>query len=496
MFNSIAPIKPAGNQKIRSAQLRLAGLALLLLLSMSCNFVTQAILPATPTLTSSPTPKASLTPRPTLTAVPSLTPTPAATLLSEGLYIPQGCQGTPVATISPEKVNPLPTAQLAPDLEIPKELQLRVFEQLTGTISQVYLYPDYNGVDWAGLVSKARAKIKVGLSTADFYTEMTDLVQALGDEHSSFQSPAVVQVLDKELSGQSDFVGIGVQFETLLEKKSIAILAVFPDSPAEHAGLKPHDVILAVDGKSVIENGKAAVWRVRGTPCSAAVLTVQSPGQSPRDVLLVRYRITSALPVEARLVTTQDGSRIGYIFLPSFFDETIPAQVRKALEDFGKLDGLIIDNRINTGGSSDVVVPILSFFTHGNLGATVSRTERSELVVKADPINNSQDVPMVVLVGEGTVSFGEIFSGILQDIGRAKVAGKTSLGNVEILSQFSFADRSRAWIAQNRFDPKVSHANWEKDGIIPDLPGYAEWDTFTFATDPGVAAALKLLGHK
>ena len=490
MFNRIAQDQSARQQKFHSAPVRLAGLVVLVLLSLSCNFVMQAFQPPTPTPTITPSPL------PTLTATSTVTPLPSATPLSADLYIPSSCQGIPAATISPENINPVPTPQLDPNPVISKDVQLRVFDQLTGTIKRVYLYPDFNGIDWAGLVSKTRSSVKAGLSTEEFYTEMGKLVTALGDEHSSYQSPSDVAQLDAELSGHSDFVGVGIMFDPIPDKKRIAILAVFPDSPAEHAGLKAHDSILKVDGMPVIENGLVSIWRVRGPQCSAAVLTVQSPGGNPREVMLIRNRITSAVAVDARLVNTQNGSRIGYIFLPSFFDETIPGQVRKALEDFGQLDGLIIDNRQNTGGSSGVVEPILSFFTHGNLGSMVSRSRKDPLVVRAAPINNSQDVPLVVLVGEGTVSFGEIFSGILQDIGRAKIAGQTSLGNVEILNQYLFTDGSRAWIAEERFDPPVSHANWEKDGIRTDLDGYADWDTYTFETDPGIAAALQLLGQK
>ena len=490
MFNRIAQDQSARQQKFHSAPVRLAGLVVLVLLSLSCNFVMQAFQPPTPTPTITPSPL------PTLTATSTVTPLPSATPLSADLYIPSSCQGIPAATISPENINPVPTPQLDPNPVISKDVQLRVFDQLTGTIKRVYLYPDFNGIDWAGLVSKTRSSVKAGLSTEEFYTEMGKLVTALGDEHSSYQSPSDVAQLDAELSGHSDFVGVGIMFDPIPDKKRIAILAVFPDSPAEHAGLKAHDSILKVDGMPVIENGLVSIWRVRGPQCSAAVLTVQSPGGNPREVMLIRNRITSAVAVDARLVNTQNGSRIGYIFLPSFFDETIPGQVRKALEDFGQLDGLIIDNRQNTGGSSGVVEPILSFFTHGNLGSMVSRSGKNPLAVRADPINNSQDVPLVVLVGEGTVSFGEIFSGILQDIGRAKIAGQTSLGNVEILNQYLFTDGSRAWIAEERFDPPVSHANWEKDGIRTDLDGYADWDTYTFETDPGIAAALQLLGQK
>jgi carboxyl-terminal processing protease len=250
-----------------------------------------------------------------------------------------------------------------------------------------------------------------------------------------------------------------------------------------------------VDGVPIVENGVPHTERVRGPECSAVVLTVQSPGGSTHDVTFIRSRITAPLPIYARLVPTSDGSRVGYIFLPTFFDETIKEQVRKALEDFGSLDGLILDNRMNSGGSSDVMEPILSHFASGTVGNFVSRQDKRPLEITPDPINNSQTVPLVVLVGEDTVSFGEIFSGILQDIGRAKVVGQTTLGNVETLHGYNFNDGSRAWIAEERFDPINSHANWEQQGIIPDVQAYADWDTFTFETDPSIVAALKILGH-
>ena len=137
----------------------------------------------------------------------------------------------------------------------------------------------------------------------------------------------------------------------------------------------------------------------------------------------------------------------------------------------------------------------MSFFTKGRVGGFVTRKETIPMNITADPIHNSQEVPLVVLVGEGTVSYGEIFAGILQDIGRAKVIGQTTLGNVEVLLAHSFKDGSRAWIAEERFDPPVSHANWEKDGIQPDIQAYADWETFTFDTDPAIVAALKNFGH-
>ena len=140
--------------------------------------------------------------------------------------------------------------------------------------------------------------------------------------------------------------------------------------------------------------------------------------------------------------------------------------------------------------------PILSYFTDGVVGHFVSRTEARPLQASADPISNSQTVPIVVLVGTDTVSFGEIFSGVLQDIGRAKVVGQTTLGNVEILHGHNLSDGSLLWLAEERFVPLNSQADWEKTGIVPDVQASADWDTFTFETDPSVAAAVILLGHQ
>ncbi len=481
------------------ASIKRITLAALLLFCMSCSLV--ARVPATPTVTFVPTLVLSETAAPTATATlaPNATPTVSPTPTEAGLaplYEPPPCQGKPVATSSPTLAAGQPTPGLQANPPISKDEQIKVFEALVARITEIYLYPNFNGLDWPGLVAQYRAKVQGGLDTEAFYTEMEKLVFTLNDDHSNFESPVMVTESNAALSGVTDFVGVGVRVNPASNQARASILAVFPDSPAEHSGLKPHDSILFVDGLPIVEKGIVHTERVRGPECSAVVLTIQSPGGQPRQVLLIRFRITSALPINAQLVPTKDGSRIGYIFLPTFYDDTIPGQVKQALEDFGSLDALILDNRMNSGGASNVVEPILSHFTSGTLGNFVSRKSTRPFTITADPVNNSQTVPLVVLVGPDTVSFGEIFSGILQDQGRAKIVGQTTMGNVETLHGYSFADGSRAWIAEERFDPIHSHAIWEKNGVKPDVVAYADWDAFTFENDPSIAAALKLLGHR
>lgn len=445
---------------------------------LACNFVSQMVFPPTPT------------PIPTVTLTATASPTPTAIPLVPA-YVPPECAAIPLATIAPDLA-----IQTTPDIEI-KEVstneQLRILDDLGDIVADIYVYPDYNGRDWNDILARYRARIGAGLDTQSFYREMSSMIEELGDEHSFFLSPVEVAESQAELRGDIEFVGVGIYGSQDDERDRIVVISTFPGSPAEQAGIKHHDSILLVDGAPIQDE---AMSRMRGPSCSAVVLTVQSPGEAPRDVVLVRYAIQGNVPIQARLVPTSDGSRIGYIFIPSFFDETLPGQIENALNQFGPLDGLILDVRMNGGGSSSVAYPILEFFVNGRLGEFVSRHEARPLELRANQVQNSQTVPLVVMVSADTVSFGEIFAGVLRDAGRARIVGETSLGNVEVLHGYDFEDGSQIWLAAETFDSAFSDTDWEETGIVPDVQAFAEWDTFYFETDPSLAAAINLLGHQ
>jgi len=100
---------------------------------------------------------------------------------------------------------------------------------------------------------------------------------------------------------------------------------------------------------------------------------------------------------------------------------------------------------------------------------------------------------LVVLVGQDTVSYGEILSGLLQS-DRATVMGTTSLGDVETQWPYTFDDDSRVWLSHELFQPPGMPVGiWEETGIIPDVPAPSRWDLFSEATDPGLAAAVEWL---
>jgi carboxyl-terminal processing protease len=407
--------------------------------------------------------------------------------------VPADCaHNSPQAVPATSQPSPTPSA----NRPISTPVQLHVIDQLVEVVNRLYLYPDFNGADWPGIALSYRHQIEAGVDTETFYADMQKLVTALGDEHSSFESPAQVAQTNAALAGTPDYVGIGVVAVPLLDTGHETILSVRPDSTAAHNGLKPHDTILAVDGKPVIDKGVAHNELIRGPRCSSAVFTMQTPGKASRKITMIRDLVTTGLSVDARLVPTRDGSRIGYIFLPTFLDETIQGKVKQALEDFGTLDGLVLDDRMNPGGSSIALDPTLSYFTSGTLGHFLGRNSDRPYRLSAHPVGDSERVPLVVMVGKYTVSYGEIFAGILKDVGRGRLVGETTLGNVERLRSATFEDGSLVWLAEERFDPAVSHADWEKTGIVPDVNAVASWDMFTFETDPGLAASLKLLGHQ
>jgi C-terminal peptidase prc len=386
--------------------------------------------------------------------------------------------------------------QATPDIqieEISQVEQLNIFRQLGEVVEAVYVYPDYNGKDWNEIKARYHSRIESGLDTSSFYNEMSAMIEELGDEHSFFLSPEAVAESEAELRGDIEFVGVGIYGQPDFDRQRLIVVSTFPGSPAEYGGIQHHDSILLVDGQTVDEDFSD---RLRGPQCSAVVLTVQSPGEAPRDVMLVRYAIQGNVPIDARLVSTVDGSKIGYIFIPSFFDETLPGQIENALNQFGPLDGLILDLRMNGGGSSSVAYPILEYFIGGRLGEFVSRDSSRVLEIDANEIQNSQSVPLIVMVSQDTASFGEIFAGVLQDAGRAQIVGETSLGNVEVLHGYDFEDGSQVWIAAETFASAFSDTNWEETGIVPDVHAFAEWDTFYFETDPSIAAAIGLLGHQ
>jgi carboxyl-terminal processing protease len=447
---------------------------------LACRTFIPSITP-TPTLPTpiiDPTIEYTPTPLPTYTPVPSFTFTP----------VPPSLTPTPTSTSTPTYTS------------VPLYTQLRIFQSLWSIVNDTYVYPDFNGLDWNAIHLEYRQKISGGLTNQDFYQAINDLISRLGDDHSFFLDPQQVAEQEAEFQGDYDYVGIGVMVSAVPERQHAVILSVFPNSPAEAAGLLPRDSLISVDGTPILDEKGYLRDIVRGPEGTSINVSVQTPGEDARELQITRHRITGDYPVLHSVITTPDGKRIGYIFLITFMDSTVDDQVAQALQEMTAdtpLDGLILDNRLNDGGSSTVLEPMLGYFAGGNLGYFIKHSEQFPLQIKVNDINGSTQLPLVVLVGSGTASFGEIFAGILQDIGRAYVIGTTTDGNVEILWGYDFEDGSQLWLANETFRP-LNHPeqDWEKSGIIPDLTIAGEFDEYSLNNDPSVTAALKYLSNQ
>jgi carboxyl-terminal processing protease len=463
------------NSKIRS----------LVLLSMSfLLFACQAMIPTASSNPVDNTVAKNPLVKPTSTVQPTLAPQPTDTFTA----LPPSLTPTQVVTTTPS-----PT-------QITLSTQLSIFEDLWSIVNDTYVYPDFNGLDWDAIHEEYRQKIEIGLTNEEFYLELSQLITSLGDDHSFFLEPQQVAEQEAEYQGKHDYVGIGVMVSSVPERNRAVILSVFDGGSAEAAGIKPRDSILSVDGIPILDENGFLQDIVRGPEGTSITISVKSPGEEPRELILTRHRITGDYPLFYQVITTPHGGRFGYILLVTFEDSTVDEKLAAALQDLatdGPLDGLILDNRMNNGGSSTVLQPVLGYFTGGTLGYYVDRQEQRPLQIKVNDINGSSNIPLVILIGSGTASFGEIFAGILQDVDRAYLIGTTTHGNVEILWGYDLEDGSQLWLANETFRP-LNHPkqDWEQSGIIPDLTVQGDFDEYTLEADPAVLAAITYLSGK
>src|SRR4051794_20222769 len=210
-----------------------------------------------------------------LVLAPTLAPAPSAT----PSQTPLPPTATPTVTSTPTvtAVPLTPTATLAPLAATDRE---RIFDQVWTLVRDRYLYRDYRGVDWQAARETYRPRARAAASPEAFYQVMGELIELLGDDHSRFESPRVVAEQELRESGELSYAGIGVNVRDDPDGGLITRLA--HGGPAEQAGLRARDLILAVgttlftDTAAFGPDGPNGV--IRGAPGSTVQLTVRSPG--------------------------------------------------------------------------------------------------------------------------------------------------------------------------------------------------------------------------
>jgi carboxyl-terminal processing protease len=306
------------------------------------------------------------------------------------------------------------------------------------------------------------------------YGAIRGMTDAVGDTgHTTFMTPEERAARNASLSGS--YVGIGAEVDTTPDGLPV-IVGVFRGSPAEQAGLKAGDIILAVDGKSTAgESVDSVIARVRGAAGTPVVLTVRSGANGPvRDVRIIRGDVQIE-PVSWAMVP---GSKTAMLRLEQFSAGAGP-KVKAALEEIkaAGADRVIFDLRGNPGGYvSEAVVVASQFLASGNV--YIERNAAGE--EKATPVSPggvAVDLPLVVLVDNGTASAAEIVAGAIQDAGRAKLVGEKTFGTGTVLGEFPLSDGSALRIGTVEWlTPKgrvIWHAGITPDVVVPRPAGVA-----------------------
>ncbi len=301
------------------------------------------------------------------------------------------------------------------------------------------------------------------LSVRDLtYGAINGLTFQLDDDYTYLRDPEEAAFFNESLQGS--FEGIGARVAEA-EGGGVRIVEPFSGQPAWNAGIRRGDVILAVDGQDITRMTlQDAISLIRGPKGSEVLLTIQSDGQEPRDIEVVRDRITVPA-VEYRMLD----NGVAYLRLGEF---SAPAseQVREALESLQQQDpvGLVLDLRGNPGGFLRTAVDITSEFIDEGPVVIERFKDGREEVFEAVRGGSALDIPLVVLVDEGSASASEILAGAVQDTGRAILVGARTFGKGSVQIPDELSDGSVLSITTARwFTPNDRLIHGE--GLLPDI---------------------------
>jgi carboxyl-terminal processing protease len=292
----------------------------------------------------------------------------------------------------------------------------------------------------------------------------------------------------------TNYGGIGafVDFEAE-ETPHVVILDVIPGSPAEKAGLRAHDSVYAVDGSPVLlEEGSDVVLRIRGEAGTKVTLTVQTPGKDQREVEITRATISGIVGLNAGEISD---TGIGYIRMPTVGSEGLAEEVVQALEGFqknGSFKGLIIDLRISGANSNFPLEQMLALFLDNTIINIFDRTQSETYLVEGQDFSGSQEMPIVVLVGEHTSGPAEIFAAAVQESGRGIVMGSNTVGSIEAFSGFPLSNGAQIFIAIASYRIGGSE-ELGISGLSPEVRVEARWDEIDPANDPVIQEAIDSL---
>lgn len=295
------------------------------------------------------------------------------------------------------------------------------------------------------------------------YAAIRGMLDTLDDKYTAFIEPDVAAILEEDATGQ--FEGIGA-FVDLDDEGRVRIVDTFENGPAAAAGLQAEDRVTAVDGESVVGAPLyEAIGKIRGPAGSDVRLTVEREGRSePFTITVTRARLDIPV-IESEM--RDDG--VGYIRLYDF-SATASDRLEEGLQALLEQDpeGIVLDLRQNPGGWLDQAIEVSDLFLGDKLVAVERFSDGTEREFTADAGDLAEEIPLVVLVNNGSASASEIVAGALQDHDRAVLVGTQTFGKGSVQRPFSLSDGSELrvtialWFTPN--DQRI-----QGQGLTPDI---------------------------
>ena len=292
---------------------------------------------------------------------------------------------------------------------------------------------------------------------------------SLGDTYTRYVSPAIAERTREDMGGAVEGIGAMVREN---EDGLFEIVRPIDGQPADLAGLKAGDVLIEVDGRSVLENSfDEVILMVRGpagTTVNLKVLREDEP--EPLEFSIVRARFDVPV-VEYEMLPAEmtGGAAIGYIHLTEF-GRTAEEKVLEALTALlaQQPAGLVFDLRDNPGGFLDQSVAVADAFLPQGVVLLERNARGLDESFSSDDGDAGESIPLVVLVNAGSASAAEIVAGAIQDHGRAVLVGETTFGKGSVQQVHTLSDGGELRVTVARWYTPNNHSI-QNEGITPDI---------------------------
>lgn len=306
---------------------------------------------------------------------------------------------------------------------------------------------------------------KLGISEAATILEFVAAAAGSLDPYSTFLTPDQLTEIYSQIEG--NFVGLGVELKA--DNGTLLIVNSIAGSPAATAGIKAGDRIVAVEGKSTqqLTTDKAADM-LKGSIGSSVRLTILSPDNTSRELLVKRDRIDVPSIVDTKIIDPEAG--VGYLKITSF-QKTTARDLTASLWKLHRLGmrALVIDLRGNPGGLLSASVDMADLFLdHGTIVTTRGRSTREDADYKAHSTGTWR-VPLVVLIDSNSASASEILAGAIHDHRRGTIVGERSYGKGSVQGIFPLGVSSAGLRLTTAKFYSPSGQAISKRGVTPDV---------------------------